>query len=376
MAFNTKTQGELLAARMTARQAVPRNLKLNTPRNLSVVRYASQPSNDAGLRFRSRSDATSGVMTLRTLVRERQAGAQVVEGLTAREGEEYTFDWGDGVIEVLPNSAASHVYDEDGEYTISVTNPEGEVVSSTITVPGIDTFTVRAVPSSEDSMIAVISLLVGVAPFTVDKGDGTEPTEVTSTSFDYTYDEEGDYTITATDSAGGTGETTFTAIDSTPEPVVFEITDPEDGTVTDDPLYAISGTGAEPNTEVTLWSSNRDPEVDEPNATTTSDDNGDFVFDGDHAAVEGPTTWTVFNEGVESLPITVTVDTTPEAADEQETEEATSEPSTSEDDDTPWSSMTTHAALDAYMIANNLSLPVGWENMRVVDKKTWLDENG
>lgn len=84
------------------------------------------------------------------------------------------------------------------------------------------------------------------------------------------------------------------------------IDSPADGTETDDPLYVISGSGAAPDEEVQLWSSNRDPDTDNPNATTTADENGAFVFDGSHNAAEGPTTWTVISDGVQSPAVTVT----------------------------------------------------------------------
>lgn len=55
MAYNSLTERQLNAFRLTARQAIPRNYLLKNQRNLEVVRHASRPSNDANLRFPNRA---------------------------------------------------------------------------------------------------------------------------------------------------------------------------------------------------------------------------------------------------------------------------------------------------------------------------------
>lgn len=64
------------------------------------------------------------------------------------------------------------------------------------------------------------------------------------------------------------------------------ITDPADGTE-QTPLFAMSGSGARPDTDVDLYDSGRVVGADEPNATVTADENGEFIFDGDHASALG-----------------------------------------------------------------------------------------
>lgn len=41
----------------------------------------------------------------------------------------------------------------------------------------------------------------------------------------------------------------------------------------------------------------------------------------------------------------------------------------------PWDSMTTHAAIDAWVEENGIEQPVGWSAMTIAQKKEWLDNN-
>jgi hypothetical protein len=56
MAYNSLTERQKRAFRLTARQAIPRNDLLQKQRNLEVVRHAPRPSNDSNLRFESRAE--------------------------------------------------------------------------------------------------------------------------------------------------------------------------------------------------------------------------------------------------------------------------------------------------------------------------------
>jgi hypothetical protein len=84
------------------------------------------------------------------------------------------------------------------------------------------------------------------------------------------------------------------------------IIEPLDG-ATVPPVFDIRGSGAAGFTVVNLWSGDRDPAADEPNARTVSLSDGSFVFGRDRPAVPGEVTWTVTNLGETSPPVTVTV---------------------------------------------------------------------
>ena len=89
--------------------------------------------------------------------------------------------------------------------------------------------------------------------------------------------------------------------------MTLAITTPTEG-ATVPPIHDVTGTGAAPDAEVELWSGDRDPLLDTPNATTTADASGNWGFTGDTPATLGPVTWTVTcdeNEGMASVSITV-----------------------------------------------------------------------
>ena len=46
-----------------------------------------------------------------------------------------------------------------------------------------------------------------------------------------------------------------------------------------------------------------------------------------------------------------------------------------ETEDDPWDSMVTHAAIDAFLMAEAIEKPVGWDSRTIQQKKDWLDEN-
>lgn len=80
MAYNSLTEREKLNRRLTARQALPKNYTRGTQRNLGVTRYAGIPSNDANLRFESRTD--ENVETVLEVVEEIR---QVIEDIPVPE---------------------------------------------------------------------------------------------------------------------------------------------------------------------------------------------------------------------------------------------------------------------------------------------------
>lgn len=84
----------------------------------------------------------------------------------------------------------------------------------------------------------------------------------------------------------------------------LRITDPVDGWVTDNPVFAISGTGATPGADVDLYISDHRKG---PAATVTADDEGNFIFDGDSPAKVGTNDWWVLSDGSRSNTVTITV---------------------------------------------------------------------
>ena len=61
-----------------------------------------------------------------------------------------------------------------------------------------------------------------------------------------------------------------------------------------------------------------------------------------------------------------------EAQESAPAEKSSTSKAVSED---PWNSMSTHAALDGYLIDNQISTPEGWATMTMAEKKTWLSDN-
>lgn len=141
----------------------------------------------------------------------------------------------------------------------------------------------------------------------------------------------------------------------------LSITTPADG-ATVPPVHDVAGTGAIPGADVELWH----VEIEEQVATVAPDGEGNWAFTGDTPADPTPAlTWQVRQGPRVSPPVTITVED-PEAP-----------PLRSGDDpeDAPWESMTMHVQLDQFLADEMIEPPVGWEEMKIVDKKAWLNQN-
>lgn len=138
------------------------------------------------------------------------------------------------------------------------------------------------------------------------------------------------------------------------------ITSPVHGSVVNDPLYPISGSGAVKSGEVNLYSEDH---PGEPNATVTADENGNFSFAGDTPIAPGTHAWVVESGGIHSPAISVTLEAT------AETDEVIPEPPR------PWDSFTKHAELDGFVAEEIIEVPDGWSTMTIAEKKTWLNDN-
>lgn len=132
MAYNEETQGELLAHRLTARQAVPRNLSVTPPRNLAVVRHAKPPSNDEGLKYDPMEGGSSsggippdveGDFPTGVYV----SGLQVV--LNWNTDQEVSIVWGDGATDTANTAgderAMVHDYAAAGSYNVTIAYSAG-----------------------------------------------------------------------------------------------------------------------------------------------------------------------------------------------------------------------------------------------------------
>jgi len=163
---------------------------------------------------------------------------------------------------------------------------------------------------------------------------------------------------------------------------------PEDG-ATVPAVHDVAGGGAEPGAAVELWASDNESS---PVATTTAGANGAWAFAGDTPARPGELTWRVVS-GESSDEVTITVEEEDAVQDPKDPNapqpEPAEQPAPAPEDDggddeggeeegddgpSPWSSMTRHADIDAFVEEEQLEVPDDWASKTVAQKKAWLDE--
>jgi len=123
---------------------------------------------------------------------------QITDASQGPEDIEYEWDMGDGTI--LTDENPTHIYDEPGSYTITLTltsdacNQEMVEEQEVEYIPFIEAdFNVQILDVCDSFTIGVANQSSGGATFTWDMGDGNSL--VDETMFEYTYDEPGEYII-------------------------------------------------------------------------------------------------------------------------------------------------------------------------------------
>ncbi|GGL43891.1 hypothetical protein GCM10012283_28130 [Phycicoccus endophyticus] len=172
----------------------------------------------------------------------------------------------DGAGDTATDSTTFTVVAADVEPTVDITSPEDGSSTDDPTPP---------ITGTSNQPNSTVTLVI----------DGGDPVEV---------DTDGDgnftYTPTAENDAGSASDSvTFTVVAADEEPTV-EITDPEDGSSTDDPTPPVTGTSNQPNSTVTVVIDGGDPvEVD-------TDGDGNFTYTPTTALACGEHTVTVTAE--------------------------------------------------------------------------------
>lgn len=136
----------------------------------------------------------------------------------------WTFDPGDGngplAVEDLQH-INRYYYLENGTYTATLTDSEGEELTDEVVVDWIveapEPFSINVTPVTENGRFA-IQLVSGVPVFEVNMGDGSI-IPLIFREFEHVYDENGTFTIEATDGNGATASGSAIVTDLQPFPI-------------------------------------------------------------------------------------------------------------------------------------------------------------
>src|SRR5690625_598932 len=193
-------------------------------------------------------------------------------------------DWGEGdPVEVADGGTATHTYAGAGSYTVTATSQLWEEASGTasvtVTEPEDPSLTVDPTEGEAPLQVEVSVDNPGNGPVDLAWGDDSDPTEVADGgTATHTYEEAGDYTVTATSQANEEAQGTATVTVTAPAPEDPSLTvDPSSGPAPLEVTATVDNHGNGP-ANVTFGDDSDPAEVaDGGTATHTYDSPGDYT---------------------------------------------------------------------------------------------------
>ncbi|MBT3221816.1 MAG: PKD domain-containing protein, partial [Proteobacteria bacterium] len=237
----------------------------------------------------------------------------------------YTWKFGDGTQ--LTGDSVSHTYDDDDDYTVTLTVADDDttvVEKHTVSIANAIPVVITAGPTTGTEEVAVVFSAVwsdaGAADSHVmlwDLGDGT-----TSglPDFSHTYMDSGDYDVSLTviDDDGGIGNSTFIIAVANTNPTINSSSAPSAGNEGQQLSFSASASDVAADTVSYLW--------DFGDGNTANSANIDYTYpqDGDYTATltvsdeDGGQTIETFDVDIANVAPTIDSTSVPSSADEGE----------------------------------------------------------